>query len=66
MDSTGLITLSILYSNKSLVISFIVIIVFSFYLIVHNTFFEGDKEKLKSILKNIFTSVEINKAIEEM
>lgn len=42
------------------------IIVFSFYLIVHNTFFEGDKEKLKSILKNIFTSVEINKAIEEM
>jgi len=37
--SSGTITLSIIYNNKSLVITFIVIIVFSFYLIVHKTFF---------------------------
>lgn len=56
MTTSGSITLSIIYNNRPLVISFIVIIVFSFYLIVHNTFFEGDKEKLYEILRKLFTN----------
>jgi hypothetical protein len=48
------ITLSIIFNNRALVMTFIVILIFSFYILVHNVFFEGDKSKMHKILKKLF------------
>ena len=46
--------------------TFIIIVIFSFYILVHNVFDEGDKAKMLKILKKLFNHQEITQALKEI
>lgn len=58
------LTFNFITQNKALIITFIVIIVFSFHLLAHSTFFEGNLPKTRKILQQEFTKGTLTRALE--
>ena len=58
------LTYTFLTENQALLITFIIILTFSFHLLVHNTFFEGSLPKIRRHLRLDLSGREINEAVE--
>lgn len=63
LTSNQRLTFAFITSNKPLLITFLIIVIFSFHLLVHHTFFEGRLSKVKAELLKAFSKGELGRAV---
>ena len=59
------LTFTFITKNQALLITFLFIIVFSFHLFTHSTFFEGNIKKTTKLLEEEFTKGTLTRALDE-